>query len=225
MCSLKGQFSRLNHQQSRFWASKPAQVLSELVMRLPPLARSVYYYDVIGNVSTSHFREGAVRKGRTTESQLEFRPRYPLLGGWNYTFTVGWDSPLSESLKVDKDGKYVLSVPFLTPLKDVVVDDEELSIILPEGATDVQVFTPFPVDEIEHGVHKTYLDTTGRPVVTLKKHLVTENHAQPVYVTYEYSRGALFKKPLTVSAFCGSMLLLFILLRRVDYSIEKKKLE
>jgi oligosaccharyltransferase complex subunit alpha (ribophorin I) len=198
-------------------------VLSEITLRLPPSAHSVYYYDVIGNVSTSHFRSGqpAIGKKRVVDSTLEIRPRYPVLGGWNYSFTVGWDMPLAENLRTDGD-REVLEVPFLTPLKGVVVDEEELTIILPEGATDVEVFAPFAVDTIEHATHRTYLDTIGRPKVTITKRSVTENHAQPVYVTYRYPLSARFAKPIAVGAFAGSALALFMLLRRVNYNIDKK---
>lgn len=142
---LKGHFSRLAHQQSRFHASTPAQILSELTLRLPPTAHSAYYYDVIGNVSTSRFRPGSTpalqarsSKARTSprlvDAQLELKPRYPLLGGWNYSFTVGWDMPLGDALKIKSDGTHVLAVPFLTGVRDMLVDDVELKIVLPEGA-------------------------------------------------------------------------------------------
>lgn len=143
---LKGHFSRLYHQQSRFHSGTPPQVLSEFTLKLPPTAHSVYYYDVIGNVSTSHFRQGStpaqaaksskVRTSpRTVDGNLELRPRYPVLGGWNYTFIVGWDMPLGDVLRVEQvSGRKILAVPFLTSLKDIVVEDAEVTIILPEGA-------------------------------------------------------------------------------------------
>lgn len=49
---------------------------------------------------------------------------------------------------------------------------------------DVEVFTPFPVDSITHSMHRTYLDSIGRPAITIKKAHCTENHAQTVYVGY-----------------------------------------
>ncbi|KAK8847450.1 hypothetical protein IAR55_005308 [Kwoniella newhampshirensis] len=231
---LKGHFSRLAHQQSRFHASVPAQILSEFTLRLPPTAHSAYYYDTIGNVSTSHFRQGTtpaqtarssrVRTSpRTVDGTLELRPRYPLLGGWNYTFIVGWDMPLGDVLKSESQtGRKILGVPFMTPLKDVVVEDAELKIILPEGASDVQIYTPFPVDSIDHSTHKTYLDTTGRYAVTIKKAHCTENHAQNVYVTYSYPLSAQLQKPTAVASVVGSLFLLGMGLRRVNYSIDKK---
>ncbi|WWC86854.1 uncharacterized protein L201_001733 [Kwoniella dendrophila CBS 6074] len=234
---LKGHFSRLAHQQSKFHASVPAQILTELTFKLPPTSHSPYYYDTIGNVSTSHFRQGstpstiAQNKRKTSprlvDGNLEIKPRYPILGGWNYSFTIGYDTPLQDVLKSDSDSsssnnnRKILSVPFLTGLKDVVVDQAELNIILPEGASDVQVFTPFPVDSIEHSIHKTYLDTTGRYAITLKKTQLTENHAQNVYVTYHYPLSAQFQKPLTIASLVGSLFLLGMGLRRVNYSIEK----
>jgi oligosaccharyltransferase complex subunit alpha (ribophorin I) len=63
------------------------------------------------------------------------RPRYPLLGGWNYTFTLGWDSSLSDSVSYNsKTGKYVVGVPIFTLLPGTVYDDVEVKIVLPEGA-------------------------------------------------------------------------------------------
>ncbi|OXG13757.1 oligosaccharyltransferase complex subunit alpha (ribophorin I) [Cryptococcus neoformans Tu259-1] len=231
---LKGHFSRLAHQQSRFHASTPPQVLTELPLRIPATAHSAYYYDTIGNVSTSHFRPGSIltqkaktskarTSPRTVDGLLELRPRYPLLGGWNYSFVVGYDMPLEDVLKSDQaNGKNVLAVPFMTGIKDVVVDDVELKIILPEGAKDVEVYTPFSVDSIEHSLHKTYLDTTGRYAVTLRKARCTENHAKTVYVTYSYPFSALMRKPLTVASVVAGLFLLAMGLRRVSYSIDKQ---
>jgi len=56
---------------------------------------------------------------------------------------------------------------------------------------DVEVFTPFVVDSISHGVVKTYLDTTGRPTVTLRKDRCTENHSETIYVSCPALRSQL----------------------------------
>ena len=48
--------------------------------------------------------------------------------------------PLGDVLKVDGEKK-VLGVPFLTGWKDVLVDDAELTIILPEGVRWVEGFS------------------------------------------------------------------------------------
>ncbi|CAD6584510.1 MAG: dolichyl-diphosphooligosaccharide--protein glycosyltransferase subunit 1 [Tremellales sp. Tagirdzhanova-0007] len=229
---LKGHFSRLAHQQSKFHASTPAQILTEFTLRVPPTAHSAYFYDTIGNVSTSHFRQGStpassarsskVRTSpRTVDGVLELKPRYPVLGGWSYSFVVGYDMPLEDALKVESDGRKVLAVPFFTGMKDLVVDEVELRIVLPEGAKDVEVIPPFAVDTLQHSVHKTYLDSTGRHTITLRKTRCTENHAQPVYILYTYPLSAQLQKPLTVAAVVGGLFVLAMGLRRVDYGIEK----
>ena len=119
--------------------------LTAMAFILPPNVHSPYFIDEIGNVSTSRFRPSAPQPKHTTElakpkrpaghSVLEITPRYPLLGGWNYTFTVGYTWPLQDILRHDvHKGRYVLAVPFLTPLKNVAFDEVTLKIVLPEGA-------------------------------------------------------------------------------------------
>lgn len=47
---------------------------------------------------------------------------------------------------------------------------------------DVNVTVPFPVDSISHSVHKTYLDSVGRPRVTIRKRMCVEKHEQDIFV-------------------------------------------
>jgi len=106
-------------------------------MSLPPRIYSPYYYDTVGNVSWSNFRpshDPAFPKAKAKkESVLEFRPRYPLLGGWTYNFTIGYSAPLHGYLR--KDGiVHRLAVPFVTAIKDIPIDNARISISLPEGA-------------------------------------------------------------------------------------------
>lgn len=92
-----------------------------------------YFTDDIGNVSTSRFRSNV------REANLELKPRYPVFGGWKYSFRVGWDANLHQFLRKSKSGDdYVLKVPFLEGPKmneGISYEKVELRIILPEGAT------------------------------------------------------------------------------------------
>jgi len=125
--------------------------VSSLALQLPPSTHNPYFYDIVGNVSTSRFRPSSSppaatshkavlpshSKKRREPAVLELQPRYPLLGGWNYSFTVGYDLPLAEYVKMRsgaKKGQYVAAVPFLTPVKDVAVDNVRVEVRLPEGA-------------------------------------------------------------------------------------------
>lgn len=46
--------------------------------------------------------------------------------------------------------------------------------------------TPFDVVREEMGVHHTYLDTIGRPVIILKKENVVDSHIQDMEVFIYY---------------------------------------
>lgn len=135
---MKGQFSRLEHQQQAYFNRPAGHIMRAVSLNLPPGINNVYFYDLNGNVSTSRLRIApSVEKGQSPKqtSVLELRPRYPLMGGWNYSFTLGWDRPLREVVAYDgSDGMYTLAVPMMTLFPDCVVDDAEIKIILPEGA-------------------------------------------------------------------------------------------
>ena len=136
--SLKGHFSRLHYQTQSFYQRSAPHVLASMHLYLPAGISNVYYYDLIGNVSTSKLRTAPSVSRNVKSPQysvLEMRPRYPLLGGWNYSFTLGWDSPLQDSASWDaRRGRYIIGVPIMTPIPSAVIDDAEVKIILPEGA-------------------------------------------------------------------------------------------
>jgi len=130
--NLSAQFNRVE------WASQayynPATTaIKELRVPLRVGSLTPYFTDVIGNVSTSRFRSNS------KEANLEIKPRYPVFGGWNYPFRIGWDADLKTFLrKVTNGDGYVLNVPFLEGPKQaegVVYEHVEFRVILPEGAT------------------------------------------------------------------------------------------
>ena len=50
--------------------------------------------------------------------------------------------PLEDTTSYDKStGRYIVEVPIMTPFVGAVVNKEVLSVILPEGATWVQVLS------------------------------------------------------------------------------------
>jgi oligosaccharyltransferase complex subunit alpha (ribophorin I) len=127
---LKNQFSRVKWAATNYY-SPPTAAIKSLTYDLKPGALDPYFTDEIGNVSTSRFRSN------TREAHLELRPRYPLFGGWNYSYTLGWNHDLNEFLRGKPNGEdFVLKVPFLEgPKEPVVYGEVEVRIILPEGAT------------------------------------------------------------------------------------------
>ncbi|KAK2466206.1 hypothetical protein APHAL10511_001848 [Amanita phalloides] len=225
--ALKGHFSRLQHQMQAFHNKIAPHMLPALNLELPPGVSNAYYYDTIGNVSTSRLRAApSVSKGQPVKqhSFLELRPRYPLMGGWNYSFTLGWDTPLANSVGWDaKSGKYVAEVPIMTIFPGAVINRAQISVVLPEGATDIKFFPPYPAKENIISNHVTYLDTTGRPKLTFIYNNLTPKHAANIYVTYKVSASAHLKKPVAVTLGFFSLFSIAILLKRIDLAIHRKK--
>ncbi|KAG8830547.1 dolichyl-diphosphooligosaccharide--protein glycosyltransferase subunit 1 [Serendipita sp. 399] len=227
---LKGHFSRLELQQAKYFQKTQPQVLQHITLQLPAGIYSPYYYDSIGNVTTSRYRASPpLKPGQKTKrstSFLEIRPRFPLLGGWNYTYTLGWDAPLGDSVKYDaKEGKYVIGVPFMTPIPGASVDNATFTIVFPEGAENTLVFPPFDVEAMTKFTHVTYLDTIGRPAVTLKASKLTDRHTGLIYASYTLPLRSHLAKPLAVATAMFGFFLLGMFFRRVDLRISSTPLK
>ena len=127
---LKNQFSRVKWASANYY-SPPTAAVKSLTYNLKVGTLDPYFTDEIGNVSTSSFRSNF------RESHLEIKPRYPVFGGWNYSFTLGWNQDLASFVRGKPNGEdFVLRVPFLEgPKEPVVYGEVEVTVILPEGAT------------------------------------------------------------------------------------------
>lgn len=146
---MVGSFSRVVH-QATLNARAPgatAHILTGLTLELPRGVVDPYYIDTIGNVSTSKFRpsmsspvspgdtQSKLKRKEAKSSKLELVPRYPIAGGWNYSFIIGYNLEAGRLLKQSSDGQYLLKVPFFTNVHDVPIDLATLRVRLPEGAT------------------------------------------------------------------------------------------
>lgn len=130
--ALKDNFSRVTYQQSAYY-NPPTAAFKEMRFPLTVGSADPYFVDDIGNVSTSRFRSNL------KEANLELKPRYPMFGGWNYSFKVGWNGDLKNFLRrtTDRSDSYVLKVPFFEgPKQAEGIEYERIvtRVILPEGA-------------------------------------------------------------------------------------------
>jgi oligosaccharyltransferase complex subunit alpha (ribophorin I) len=130
--NLSKPFNRVQWAQSSHY-NAPSTAIKEMRFPLKVGSLTPYFTDVIGNVSTSRFRSNK------REANLELKPRYPVFGGWNYPFRVGWDADLKNFVrKLNKGDGYILNVPFLEGPKQaegVEYEHVQVRVILPEGAT------------------------------------------------------------------------------------------
>ncbi|KAL8695806.1 MAG: hypothetical protein Q9224_003147 [Gallowayella concinna] len=197
---LKNNFNRVQWAQTErgFGYTPPTSALRELNVPLKVGSLNPYYTDDIGNVSTSHFRSS--RK----EAVLELKPRYPVFGGWKYSFRIGWDANLKSFLRVLKtpEGGHALKVPFLEGPRmgeGVSYGKVEVRVLLPEGAKNVKFETEVPLVAVEETMHRTFMDTVGRTTLKLTAmNVVDEARDKPLIVTYDYPFSAAFRKPITI---------------------------
>ena len=162
--NLKNQFSRVAWAASQYY-NPPTSAIKSLNVPLKIGSLDPYFTDDIGNVSTSRFRSNV------REANLELRPRYPVFGGWKYSFRIGWDRSLKDALRKLKTGDgYILKVPFLEGPKmgeGVSYEKVEVRVILPEGASNAKFETAVPLVAQETLSHKTFMDTLGRTTLKL----------------------------------------------------------
>jgi oligosaccharyltransferase complex subunit alpha (ribophorin I) len=211
---LKGSFSRLDFQRN---PNSARNAIKQFESHLPAAATDVYYRDVIGNVSTSNLRVSS------EAVVVQLRPRFPLFGGWKTQYTIGYNLPSYEVLS-HSGSAFTLSIRFVDHIyDDMVIDEAEVRVILPEGATNVKVNTPFSTQRLENQVRVTYLDTDGRPVVVLRKSNLVEQHMQDFEVTYEFSTMTLLREPFFLITFFAIIFLVVIIVNRIDMSLIKKK--
>lgn len=208
--ALKGHFSRYDYQRSPTYSA-----IKSFKSVLPASARDVYYRDEIGNISTSNMNN------MDDSVELEIRPRFPLFGGWQTRYYMGYNVPTFEYL-YNKGDKYVLRMRLVDHVyDDFVVDRLEVKVVLPEGAKDIEVTAPYSIERAPQQLHKTYLDTSGRPVVVVKKDNVVDNHIQDFQVQYTFHKFVLLQEPLLCVAAFYILFMTVIGIVRLDFSISK----
>lgn len=210
--ALKGSFSRYEFQRENSGVSS----VKNFKTLLPAAAKDVYYRDDIGNISTSHMKvmDDAV--------ELDLRPRFPLFGGWKTHYVTGYNVPSYEYIFYKGD-QHVLNMRLIDHIfDDMLVEEVEVRVILPEGVTNVELSTPYSMTRGEDTLHYTYLDTTGRTVVSLySSKLLTESHIQDFQLGFSYPHRNMMAEPLILVAAFFLLYLMAIIYVRLDFSITK----
>jgi len=154
--------------------------------------------------------------------EVDLRPRFPLFGGWKSHYILGYNVPIYEYLYNSGDD-FVLKMRLLDHIfDDQIVEDFTLKIILPEGSKVGKFDSPFPVSRLPDTLHYTYLDISGRPVVTIKNvGDLTEKNIMDFELGFKFSKFSMIMEPLMlIVAFLLFFFFAFIYVR-LDFSISK----
>lgn len=249
---LAKQFSRVEWTISSY-QQLPSSALRDIKYPLKAGSVDPYFIDDVGNVSTSRYRPS---KG-VREANLELRPRFPIFGGWNYSFRIGWNNQLSSFLRqaATSAESYVLKVPFIEGPKNsegIQYENVVVRVVLPEGARNVRYEMAEGSNsnglpgknqiQSELSTHKTYMDTLGRTVLTLKvENLSDEARGSELLVsslscsfellrtsmltmqiTYDYSLWDALRKPFTITAGLLAVFAAVWSIGNIDVSIKKR---
>jgi oligosaccharyltransferase complex subunit alpha (ribophorin I) len=209
---LRGSYSRFDHQRV---PNSGASSVKSFKTILPAAAADVYYRDEIGNISTSNLRvdEDYV--------ELELRPRFPLFGGWQTRYYIGYNLPSYEYL-YHSGSQFLLRMRLVDHvMDDQLIQDLTLRVVLPEGAKNIVFEAPYGVEQQPNDLMQTYLDTVGRPVVVVTANNLVEQHIQDFTLTYEFHTWMLLQEPLLVIVALYAFFLLIIVIVRLDFSITK----
>ncbi|CAG9768561.1 unnamed protein product [Ceutorhynchus assimilis] len=210
---LKGPFSRYDYQRET--TANHHSIRSYRTI-LPALAHSIYYRDMNGNISTSSV------KPRKEYIELELKPRFPLFGGWQSSYVLGYSIPSYPYLFRKSSGEFTLKVRLLDHLfDDMAVDELETRIVLPVGVSDIKVKTPYEVKRLPDGVTYKYLDNIGRTVIRASKTNLVEQHIQDIEITYTWKTHMLLHEPILVSLALFLIFAIVIIYVRLDFSIGK----
>jgi oligosaccharyltransferase complex subunit alpha (ribophorin I) len=173
---LKGHFSQIDYKLNAYRLSE-TNTIRKFTSIIPATATDVYYKDIVGNVSTSNLRYERKR------AVLELRPRYPLYGGWKYTWFHGYTVPQEPFLiKLGRD-EYALSVSLTPSIKGLSIEKDTVKVILPEGASNIRVENPYGAKVSQYTTF-TYLDTTGRPTVVIEQSNVVDEFEKKIKVHF-----------------------------------------
>lgn len=156
-----------------------------------------------------------------------------MFGSWKTDFQFGYNCPSEEHVSnvikpsasdiiSESAGRYMLNVSFGSVFASTVADEILVRILLPEGASDIRLVTPFDVEETRT-ISYQFLDLTGHPTLELrKKNVVGVYHNRHIQVLFSVSLQLKWMKPIVVSGVIFLLLLAAMIYVRLDFTIDGK---
>lgn len=212
-------FSRVEYMKGQYDRIRKHFSISHLEIPLTDDRKfdDYYYVDHVGQVS-SH---------QIAHNHLILQPRFPIFGGWNYNFTLGWSNTLGNFVHkvLDREDTYIAKVPLLNTMRDVFYENVDVNFYLPEDAEFIGVAAPVDHKAIAINNELSYLDVSkGHVKVTVHfENMIDDMSKLDILVTYKYTPSQYWGKVIKISGFVFVTLLSFYLISLINISIDKQK--
>ncbi|GAB1218899.1 hypothetical protein ENUP19_0009G0004 [Entamoeba nuttalli] len=183
--------------------------LKDFSMEVEVNAYNLEYRDSTGLITTGHL------VSRPKSSTLYLPPRYPLLGGWKTSFEVNYNYPLDVSVQQIKEQKRLV-IPLKVDFKGIV-SNEEVDIVLPEGATITSINYP-KRSYIKETVYNqpSFGTYYKKPVVQLiLKEVDMSDNTDMLEIYYKENPAAKRTKNIIVAFLTSSIIIIFLLYAKV----------
>lgn len=205
----EGLFSRIDYMKGAVGNSFRA-----LHGTLPAGVRDVYYRDIIGNISTSNMRH------ELDSTVLDIEARFPLFGGWQTEWYLGYNLPTQGAL-TSAGGAFTLTMPLAITFPDSVTDEYVVKVVLPEGASDVNVQPALDMPQVDSFTRFTYLDAVmGRPVLEIRGTNIIKAHKGDLVVTFNMPPNSMLREPAMLVGTFFTLFLLGSLVSRTRLSVD-----
>lgn len=178
---------------------------------LPYRATGLEYFDQIGNISYSN----AWRVG-SSHTVLQIQPRSPLMGGWQFDYTVEYNLPLETVVFYDQELQlYMLNLTMAPSAKGVYSENVSTQIRFPTGSSDISI--DFPANRNipslaqneELGHYFGWLDIfKPRPVLVYNM----SSYFVPEHLLLNYKFQAYYRVRSHMVTFSGTFLISFLVL-------------
>ncbi|XP_044754552.1 dolichyl-diphosphooligosaccharide--protein glycosyltransferase subunit 1-like [Coccinella septempunctata] len=181
---------------------------------LPKTAENIKFFDVLGNNSKTLVYEDERHK------TLKFIPRYSLRqGGWKSTYILQYNVPTYEYV-FRNEMEYLLKIRAIDHiLNDVMVEDAEIKIVLPDGGTISSVMVPPRFEKYNDTIFHTSLSILGRCTVNLRGKILLEENINDIIIKYQYSQFNFLVAPFFLMFLVESVFFSIILWRKYSENI------
>ncbi|KAL6935121.1 uncharacterized protein HGUI_00414 [Hanseniaspora guilliermondii] len=216
--------------------------LSQIDAIIPADSFDHYYKDDLGMITTMK----TLHNSRTKSDTMVLKPRYPILGKWKFVFNIGWFNKLEQfshylaGTSTEDSKEYLLEIPVIDGASNVIYENLDINIILPEGVVVKSIYTPdlndlpgdFKKPQIEMSKYENLFDYSEEKSSEIKisysemninSNLIKiPNSDNKIFIRYEINNYAVYyQKVIRLSMWIFAGIISLYFLGMINESLQK----